>query len=108
MTMPIIRDAAIPFTSPIIHWAFDSNQGNIAYDSVGDNDGNVYGAEWTDGLIGGALDFNGVGDYVEIANNSSQQISTNQITISAWIRLDEEILDTQKVIVRKNQGNYTI
>ena len=42
-------------------WRFDENSGTPAADSSGNgNDGTlVGGAQWTDGQLGGALEFNG-------------------------------------------------
>ncbi|MHC4734109.1 MAG: TolB family protein [Planctomycetota bacterium] len=51
-------------SGPIAHWKFDEGSGSIAYDSAGDHDGTIYGADWTAGQINGALSFNGVDDYV--------------------------------------------
>jgi len=90
---------------PISHWKFDEGQGAIAYDSVGDNDGNIYGATWTAGRINGALSFDGVNDYINVADNASQQIKTNQITLSAWIKLSADLGNTQKRIITKQQSN---
>jgi len=48
------------------HWKFDEGEGLIAYDSVGDNDGDLIGnPQWVDGKIDGALGFDG-DDYVEL------------------------------------------
>jgi hypothetical protein len=44
-------------------WKFDEGSGGTAYDSASDNDGTIYGASWTTGQIGGALDFDGSNDY---------------------------------------------
>jgi len=65
-------------------WKFDEGEGNIAYDSAGNNHGTIYGAQWTTGQINGALDFDGVDDYVEIADDDSLTPSS-EITISFWI-----------------------
>jgi hypothetical protein len=64
-------------------WKFDEGSGTIAYDSAGDNDGTVYGATWTTGPIGGALSFDGSGDYVAL---SSFTVSTNSGTIALWFK----------------------
>ena len=66
-------------------WRFDEGQGYIAYDSASDNDGTVYGAQWTGGQIGGALEFDGVNDYVETADSPELDI-TDGITIGMWIK----------------------
>ncbi len=66
-------------------WKFDEGQGDIAYDSAGDNDGTIYGAAWTSGKIGDwALDFDGDGDYVEIPDNSVLT-PHDKITVLFWL-----------------------
>jgi len=53
----------------VAHWKFDETAGNIAHDNSGDNDGILFGNPiWqpTAGMVGGALDFDGTGDYVQI------------------------------------------
>jgi hypothetical protein len=74
---------------------FDECSGNIAHDSSSyHNDGilkNYTGScggtacpSWTNGKFGKALDFDGIGDYVEISENPSLNI-TNEMTVSAWV-----------------------
>jgi len=47
----------------LAYWNFDEGSGSIAHDSSGhDYDGTIYGATWTTG----ALDFDGVDDYVDL------------------------------------------
>ena len=66
-------------------WKFDEGSGTIAYDSAGDNIGQLTnGPIWISGRIGGALSFDGVNDYVSVNDNASLDISS-QLTISAWI-----------------------
>ncbi len=49
------------------YWKFDEGSGNILEDSSGhDYDGTIYGATWTTGHSGYALDFDGVNDYVDL------------------------------------------
>jgi predicted outer membrane repeat protein len=69
-------------------WKFDEGEGSIAYDSGGENDGTIYGAAWTSGQIGGALDFDGVDDYVDVGNDISL-MTTSDLTIYAWIKARE-------------------
>jgi len=67
-------------------WHFDEGQGNIAYDSSQyGNQGTIYGASWTSGKVGQALSFDGINDYVNVANNSSLQI-TSALTLEVWIK----------------------
>ena len=66
----------------IAHWKLDEGSGITAYDSAGDNHGNVYGAQWTTGQIGGALSFDGADDYVDMPWFN---LTTNTVTFVAWI-----------------------
>jgi hypothetical protein len=68
----------------IAHWKFDEGTGGTAYDSVGNNDGIIHGAMWTSGQIGGALDFDGAGDYVDLS--STVQFDDEDFTITGWFR----------------------
>jgi len=66
----------------ISHWKFDEGIGTIAYDSVGDNDGTIYGAIWTTGQIDGALSFDGINDYVGVPDDESLNFGTGSFSIS--------------------------
>ena len=67
-------------------WLFDEGTGDIAQDSSGnENDGTLNGPEWTnEGKLGGALEFNGAGSYIEFATGES--LKTPHFTIVAWFR----------------------
>ncbi len=73
----------------IAHWKLDETSGDTAYDSAGDNDGTVYGSPIWDpnGFIDGALDFDGIDEYVEVPDTASLSNMAN-ITISTWINPD--------------------
>ncbi|GAF91526.1 unnamed protein product, partial [marine sediment metagenome] len=73
--------------------------GGIAYDSVSGNDGTIYGAQWTTGQVGGALEFDGVNDYVEVPDDDSLDI-TGDLTIAAWVKLDA-LADEQFVLAKQ-------
>ncbi|MBN1930669.1 MAG: hypothetical protein JW786_03570 [Desulfobacterales bacterium] len=66
----------------ISYWKFDEGGGNIAYDSVGNNHGTIYGAIRTIGKVDGALIFDGIDDGVEISYN----FSIPEVTIEAWVK----------------------
>ena len=77
------------YFGPISYWKFDEADGTTAYDSTGFNHGTVYGAQWTSGQVGSALDFDGVDDYVDIPYDSSLDIDASDgITLSVWIKLN--------------------
>ncbi len=51
-------------------WKLDDGAGTVATDSAGDYDGTLIGnAAWVDGMLGGALSFDGDGDYVDCGND---------------------------------------
>ncbi len=116
---PAIRDAAsansmqiaevellgVPApASPVGHWMLDDGEGTVAVDSSGNgNDGILIGTamSWMpdDGMIGGALSFDGTAsgadyDYVEI---STADISLAAGTIAMWGKLppDPQLPDTR-------------
>jgi len=52
---------------PVAHWKLDETEGTTAHDSIGVNDGTLHGnPAWqpAGGTVGGALQFDGVDDYV--------------------------------------------
>ena len=98
-------------------WKFDEGSGNIAADT-GDKalDGSLVGdAGWVDGIMAGALVFDGDGDYVDLGKDPAFDI-TNQITVSAWIKVNAFDRNWQTIIAKgdsawrlqRNQGNNTL
>ncbi len=69
-------------------WRFDEGSGTVAADSSAyGNDGTVNGdAKWIEGQLGGALDFDGSGVFVEIPHSDSLS-KMEQITIAAWTNM---------------------
>ncbi|MBN2133320.1 MAG: leucine-rich repeat domain-containing protein [Sedimentisphaerales bacterium] len=72
----------------VARWELDESVGTTAYDTIGGNDGVVYGeAVWqpTRGADGGALSFDGVDDYIDCGNGVCFDL-TNALTVAAWIK----------------------
>ncbi|MBN2312968.1 MAG: LamG domain-containing protein, partial [Sedimentisphaerales bacterium] len=69
----------------VAHFGFDEGSGNVAYDTSGNgNDGALNGGpKWAAGYAGGALDFDGVDDYVELT-----RVVQDDFTLMAWIKTD--------------------
>jgi len=71
----------------VAHWSLDEAEGDVAYDSVGDNDGVLMGDplwEPEGGMVGGALQFDGLDDCIEtpyVLNPSDGPFS-----LLAWVR----------------------
>jgi hypothetical protein len=68
-------------------WTLDQTSGTTAYDASGNgNDGTLMGdPKWTVGKIGGALELDGTGDYVDCGNGDVLNI-TQQVTLAAWVK----------------------
>jgi len=86
-------------------WPFDEGTGNVAHDGTGNgNDLTFVGdPEWTDGYLGGAIDFDGSGDYLESTVGPGLAI-TGEVSMAAWIKLSAAIADQK---VGGNQNNST-
>jgi len=75
----------------IAHWTLDEAQGVIAYDSAADRDGILIGGPvWQPdgGMVGGALQFDGMDDYVgtdPVLNPADPEISSG-FSVIAWIQ----------------------
>jgi hypothetical protein len=82
-------------------WKFDEGEGPIAYDSSGDNDGFIFGPTWTMGKIDGALSFDGVNDYVKIADTVKYYLQTSY-TVSAWIKTNTIVSNNVIAAYRHN------
>jgi len=68
-------------------WTFDEGSGSIAFDYSGnDNTGTVVIGEgqWTNGVINGALAFDGDSTRVTVSNSASLN-PINGITVAAWV-----------------------
>lgn len=90
----------------IAYWDFNEGQGSQVFDSSGmSNTGTIYGATWNNGVSGKALKFDGINDYVEVPNKSAQQITTNQLSISLWFNLQQDIGNTQRRLICKQQDS---
>lgn len=71
----------------VAHWKFDEASGDKLADASGNgNDGKITGPEWGKGISGGALEFDGVDDYVVIPKSASLNSPDKEITVSAWIK----------------------
>lgn len=73
----------------IAYWAFDEGGGNSVEDvSNNDSPGKIEKAEWTAGVSGTALLFNGSDARVVVQNTDELHPKTGDISIEAWIRAD--------------------
>ena len=68
-------------------YAFDEGSGAVAADATGKGHaGSISGATWSPaGRFGGALSFDGVDDWVTVADANDLDLTT-RMTLSAWVR----------------------
>ncbi len=71
----------------VAHWKLDENEGDIAYDSAGNNHGTLNGNPvWqpTGGKIDGTLEFDGIDDY--ISTSFVLNPAKGSLSVFAWIK----------------------
>ena len=70
----------------IAHWQFDETSGNVAQDASGNgNNGTLKGdPQWVTGRIGGAIQLDGVDDYVDVGSVGISGM--DQRTIAGWVK----------------------
>ena len=84
----------------VAHWALDDPSDVGRDDSGNGNDGTATGTAWTPaGKIDGALEFDGLDDYVDCGNSASLNI-THEITVAAWVNIDAVPADWTTVIAK--------
>jgi len=95
-------------------WKLDETEGAVAADSSGSgHDGTLVGDPvWAQGAIGGALEFDGEGDYVDLGVSPEFDV-TSQITVAAWVKVTAFDVDWQAIVIKgdtawrlsRSQGN---
>ena len=71
---------------PVALWRFDELGGGTARDETGSNPGTIHGAVPTQGIVSGALQFDGTNDYVACGN--SPDLVPEAMTLSMWVYPD--------------------
>jgi hypothetical protein len=81
-TAAVITDTPQDLSPQAGWWMLDETEGSMAHDSSGNgNDGIVAGALWTEGVLNGALDFDGSYDFVLVGNYPKPD---SVMTATAW------------------------
>ena len=85
----------------ISYWKFDEGNGTIANDYVGNNHGILIdGPQWTTGKVGGAINFDGIDDYINCGTNFGLISASQKLTVELW-------LNTQEIRQRKQIVSQT-
>ena len=84
ITGSVATGAAAP--TPVAAYSFDAGSGSTLADLSGNgNAGAISGATWTTGKNGQALNFDGVNDWVTVADAATLDLKTG-MTLEAWVR----------------------
>jgi len=80
-----------PLPSGIVaHWKLDEQIGSIIHDSSENgNNGtmvNMNDEAWNDGILGSALQFDGIDDYVQVPHDPSIDFGRQDFSISFWLK----------------------
>ena len=83
-------------------WRLDETSGTIAHDASGNgHNGTLIGdPQWAPGKIGGALDFDGEDDVVELG---AFDVVAPGITLAGWIRPESFTINDGRVITKANE-----
>ncbi len=89
--------------TPIANWKLDETTGTIASDSAvnGYHGTLVNGPVWSSGKIQGALNFDGINDYVTLVDDPLDL--TGSMTISGWIYVND-VAKTRHIISKNQNG----
>ena len=90
---------------PIAYWPMDEDFGTTTEDvTVNTNDGTlINGTDWTPGISGSALSFDGVNDRVDCGTGAEMDMGTGDFSVSTWINMGPT-QKTYPTIVAKGGG----
>ncbi len=81
-----------PTDNLTLYLSFDEGAGLVARDKSGNgNHGaltNMEGDEWTAGVVGGGLNFDGSDDYVSVPHHSDLDFTTGNFSVAFWAEPD--------------------
>ena len=100
-----VANAADP--SLVGWWKLNESSGTTANDSSGnENNGTLMGdPQWVAGKIGGALQFDGTDDYVEVPDSPSLDI-TDTITIVAWVFREVDSGAYERIVAKSASAGF--
>jgi regulation of enolase protein 1 (concanavalin A-like superfamily) len=83
-----VPDIAVSDPNLVGWWTFDEGEGTLAIDWSGHGvHGDLYGdTAWIEGQVGGALEFDGDGDYIDLGNPNEWPDGAEPRSMCAWAR----------------------
>ena len=105
VTITVDNTTPPPPTGLVAAWSFDAGTGTTAADATGKgHTGTISGATWSaTGKNGGALSFDGVNDWVTVADANDLDL-TSGMTLSAWVNPTGVGADWQTVVLKETPG----
>ena len=103
-----VSNAAPPVTGLVAAYGFEETSGTAVTDaSPANNPGTIAGAaaRTANGKIGRAIDFDGVNDYVSVADANSLDLTTG-MTLEAWVQLDT-VSSWRTTILKEKPGTLS-
>lgn len=87
-------------------WSFNETLGSTVYDASGySNNGAVYGAVRVGGVLGNALQFDGIDDYVNVGHSLS--LNSKNRLIELWFNSSRNDAEDRGLIVKPGVFSYT-
>ncbi|UCG48672.1 MAG: tetratricopeptide repeat protein [Phycisphaerales bacterium] len=112
--LAIIAGASVTKAELVAYWDFDDQSGNTAVDSVAGRSGRFFGNPVAvDGHLGGALEFDGIDDYIDCGGGKQTGAPKTwadiegAITLAAWIKVEQFSRSFQAVIT-KGDGTWRL
>jgi fibronectin type 3 domain-containing protein len=105
VTVTVDNSTPPPPTGLVAAYGFNAGSGTTLADATGKgHTGTISGAVWSAaGKSGGALSFDGVNDWVTVADANDLDL-TNGMTLSAWVRPSGAGADWQTVMLKESPG----
>ena len=105
----VLSLARVGSADMVAYWDFEGDFG----DAIGGNDATPFGdtAVFVDPDRGRVAELDGTGDYIEVPNSPSLNITGNEITIAAWVYFDDvsgppEIVIAKPYVVGQHSSPY--
>lgn len=92
------------------HWSFDVAEGDTVYDATGSNNAFIHDGAIIEpnGVIGGAIQFNGDSEGVLVENGSDLINGLETFTIALWVKSNEIYTDKGFIFPKTPNGNDEI
>lgn len=97
----------------IAHYRLDETTGSVAYDSIGQAHGNLTGGfnfsgNGVEGKVGRGLSFDGTDDVITIPDQDSISTNSDQLTITAWVKLNLPGASTYSILRKSHEYLFDI